>query len=79
MPTWEGGSSLLDEMLQESFPPDIISYSSVLDSLVKSWEVDCALYLYRGICDRGCCPDVVAYNILINGLCKAQKISEVED
>ncbi|PIA37924.1 hypothetical protein AQUCO_02900049v1 [Aquilegia coerulea] len=56
---------LLADMGQESFLPDIITYSAATDGLFEIQEVDRALELFQDISTCGNGPDVVVYNIRV--------------
>ncbi|PHU28641.1 hypothetical protein BC332_00734 [Capsicum chinense] len=59
--------SLFRDMDHIGWKRNVLLYNNLVDSLS------------RGICARGYCPDVVAYNIIINGLCKDKRALETQD
>ena len=55
--------------------PDVMTYSTIIDSLCKDEMVDDALKLFNEmILHKGILPDVVTYSSLIRGLCNQGRL-----
>ncbi|KAJ0753784.1 putative tetratricopeptide-like helical domain superfamily [Helianthus annuus] len=55
-------------MNEYGIKPNIITYNTLLDSYCKEGDIDQALHLLEEMQVRGCAPNDVMYNALINGL-----------
>ena len=59
-----------------SFPPDVMSYSTIIDDLFKEGKADKALIIFHEMQDRGLSPNVVTYSLIIAGLFKEGKAAK---
>uniref|UniRef100_A0A803KP88 Pentatricopeptide repeat-containing protein n=1 Tax=Chenopodium quinoa TaxID=63459 RepID=A0A803KP88_CHEQI len=75
-------------MLESNIKPDVQTYSMLVDMFCKDGCVDQALSILKHMIEKGLTifyemfrkgitPDVVCYNTLIDGLCKANRLSLV--
>lgn len=53
--------------------PNLVCYSTVVDSLCKDGLVDDAKNLFLEMKGKGISPDVVVYSSLIQGMCSSDK------
>ncbi|KAM5583621.1 hypothetical protein ABKV19_003485 [Rosa sericea] len=67
---------LLRKMEGNGCEPNIVSYSTIIDSLGKDTLVVDAMNLFSEMIRRRIAPDLVTYNSLINGVCKLGKWKE---
>ena len=58
-----------------SYPPDVVSYTTVIKGFFSEGQVDkaCSLFVEMGVS-----PNVVTYNTIIDGLCKAKAVDKAE-
>ena len=57
-------------MVEFGIKPSVVTYNTLLDSFCKEGEVRQAVDLLFKMQRRGCDPNDVTYNVLINGLSK---------
>ena len=55
------------------------SCNSLLSGLVKENETGEMEYVYKEMIKRRVMPNLITFNIYINGLCKAGKLNKAED
>ncbi|XP_026459504.1 putative pentatricopeptide repeat-containing protein At1g12700, mitochondrial [Papaver somniferum] len=68
---------LLRNMAKWNCEANVVSYSVIIDTLLKTGLVDEALHLFSEmIDDSNIAPHIILYNSLINGLCKNDRLSE---
>lgn len=67
--------ALFESMTSEGFPPNKVTFNTLLDCLCKSDEVDLALKMLYGMKKMNCIPDVFTYNTIIYGLAKDNRVS----
>ncbi|GAB2287575.1 hypothetical protein Dimus_021947 [Dionaea muscipula] len=75
---WKDGKLLLNKISTSYAAPNIKGFSMLVDWFFKERMIEQAEYVVELMRDRGngCQPDLVSYNILINGYCKIQKIDK---
>ena len=61
-----------------SCQPNVVTYSTVIDGLLKEGEVGKAYSLFCVMLQRGISPNVVTCNSIISGMCKAQSMDKSE-
>ncbi|CAL2264525.1 unnamed protein product [Prunus armeniaca] len=61
---------LLRKMEERPCKPDLVAYSTIIDSLCKDTQVVDALNLFSEMISKGIAPNVITYNSLMNGVCK---------
>jgi pentatricopeptide repeat protein len=57
-------------------PPDVVSYTTVINGFFKEGDSDKAYSTYHEMLDRGILPDVVTYSSIIAALCKGQAMDK---
>lgn len=57
---------------EEGLKLDVLSYSIVINEIVKVGDLDDVLKLFDEMCERGVVVDVICYNILIDGFFKGR-------
>uniref|UniRef100_A0A0E0EZG4 NADPH-protochlorophyllide oxidoreductase n=1 Tax=Oryza meridionalis TaxID=40149 RepID=A0A0E0EZG4_9ORYZ len=57
-------------------PPDVVSYTTVINGFFKEGDLDKAYGTYHEMLDRGILPNVVTYSSIIAALCKAQAMDK---
>jgi pentatricopeptide repeat protein len=60
----------------DDYPPDVVSYTTVIHGFSKEGEVGKAHTLFREMLDRGIPPNVVTCNSIMDGLVQAMDKSE---
>ena len=60
---------MLDEMDQRDILPDVTMFTAIISGLCKGKKVDEAHRLFNTMKVRGRWPDLVCYNVLLNGFC----------
>jgi leucine-rich PPR motif-containing protein len=61
-----------------SCPPDVVSYSTVINGFFIEGQGNKAYNLFLAMMDQGIQPDVVIYTTVIDGLCKAQLVDRAK-
>ncbi|KAM7493293.1 hypothetical protein LguiB_027902 [Lonicera macranthoides] len=69
---------LLDEMQTHRQQPDLFTYG-LLECLCKEKCLDKALLLFKMVEDDGLVPDIVIYNIFVDGMCKVGKLDAAKE
>ncbi|KAF7082049.1 hypothetical protein CFC21_085930 [Triticum aestivum] len=59
--------------------PDVVTYNTVIDGLLKEGEVGKAYSLFCEMPQRGISPDDVTWNSIISGMCKVHAMDKAED
>ncbi|XP_024516376.1 pentatricopeptide repeat-containing protein At1g62670, mitochondrial [Selaginella moellendorffii] len=67
---------LMRAMQAQRVPPNVVTYTSVIDGLCKAGRRDAAMVLLQQMQAAGCSPNTVTYNCLIHSLCKAGKLED---
>lgn len=62
---WVALERLVEEMLENSFPPDIKFYAQVIREAINVGRFQTAENWFVKMRSQGCSPDVIVYNILI--------------
>ncbi|XP_021836080.1 putative pentatricopeptide repeat-containing protein At1g12700, mitochondrial [Spinacia oleracea] len=63
-------------MQAHGIPPDVITYSSLVDVLCKSARLDAAVAILKDMEDKGIKPTIVIYSILMNSLCESGQLED---
>ncbi|KAF7082043.1 hypothetical protein CFC21_085924 [Triticum aestivum] len=59
--------------------PDVVTYSTVIDGLLKEGEVDQAYRLFSEMLRQGVSPNIVTCNSIISGMCKLHAMDKAEE
>ncbi|KAF6142220.1 hypothetical protein GIB67_022021 [Kingdonia uniflora] len=67
---------LLVMMEEKGCPPNVVTYTAMIDGFGKAGNVDMCLQLFRQMSAKGCAPNFVTYRVLINHCCAAGLFDE---
>ncbi|KAJ8448383.1 hypothetical protein Cgig2_022011 [Carnegiea gigantea] len=70
----EAASQFFNTMLEVGPSPNLVTFSTLIDSYCKAKRLDEAFKLYHLMMARGISPDLIVYSILIDGLFKDGKL-----
>nr|XP_045086177.1 protein Rf1, mitochondrial-like [Aegilops tauschii subsp. strangulata] len=72
---------LINIMVEDggSCRPDVVTYSTVIDGLLKEGEVGKAYSLFCEMLRQGVSPDVVTCSSIISGMCKLHAMDKAEE
>lgn len=76
---WETGRGLVEEMIEQGFPPDNYTYATIITFAIRCNLPDEALSWFAKMQEAGCKPDKVTYTAVIDVLAKARRIEEALD
>ena len=63
--------------IKKAIHPNTISFSIVIDGLLKTGKLDLALSLFQHMKHIGCKPNIMLYNNLIDGFCNSNRLEEI--
>jgi leucine-rich PPR motif-containing protein len=73
---WRRQGALLQEILEKSCTPDLVSYNTLINGLCKHCGIDEAQQIFHEMPKQGLNSDVVTHNTLRGGLCKVGNLKE---
>ncbi|KAK1402352.1 putative pentatricopeptide repeat-containing protein, mitochondrial [Heracleum sosnowskyi] len=68
---------LFKYMEKKGCKPNVVTYSTIIDSLAKDSFVDDALGLLAEMGEKGIHPNVITYSSLIQGLCNLNRWQDI--
>ena len=67
---------MLDEMRDQDFSPDVITYTCIIGGLGLIGQPDKARNVLKEMKEYGCYPDAAAYNAAIRNFCIAKRLGD---
>ncbi|KAG6479117.1 hypothetical protein ZIOFF_062577 [Zingiber officinale] len=74
--TQEALQILREDMERYGLAPDVVTYSTILNSHCRNGDIDLAFQLNQEMLDKGIMPDAITYSSLIRGLCGAKRLDD---
>ncbi|KAL0799248.1 hypothetical protein Bca101_054423 [Brassica carinata] len=72
----ENAQEIFKQMVSGGVPPDIWTYSILLDGFCDNGKLEKALVIFNDMQNSGMEIGIITYNIIIEGMCRAGKVED---
>merc|ERR1719330_401744 len=72
-------AEIFNEMSSQGLVMNTVLYTTLIKGFARAGEVDQAMHVYKRMCndrDKGVCPDLITFSILIRANCDAGRLEE---